>query len=187
MLWDKVAAAEALVVQIGRNQRIEKCTARMDRLFEEERVFMRKCGRISGATPMIDRQLKSVLGQSSKSLSASDITDRKGHIWCMTILVHGCPHPFAAASRTLTLTSRPARNDAAMRQALQEQFGLTPAEIRCALSLPELGDIPALAQFFDVSRETIRSQMRSIFAKTEVSSQAELTLLLAREGFISDR
>ncbi len=187
MLWENVAASESLVVQIGRNRRIEKITAAMDRLCEEKRVFIRKHDWIAGATAAIDRQLQRGLGHSSKSLSALDITDTKGHIWCMRVLVHACPHPFSGASRTLTLASRPARNEGVAHQALKEQYGLTPAEIRCALSLPELGDIPALAQFFDVSRETIRSQMRSIFAKTEVSSQAELTLLLAREGFISNR
>ena len=44
--------------------------------------------------------------------------------------------------------------------------------------------MPNLARRFGIGRETIRSQLRSIFGKTGASSQAELTLLLAREGLI---
>jgi DNA-binding CsgD family transcriptional regulator len=83
---------------------------------------------------------------------------------------------------TLLVQHRP--DEVAARAALNERFGLTPAESRCLLALPELGDVPSLARAFEVNPETIRSQLRSVFAKTGTGSQTELVLLLAREGLI---
>ncbi|WP_237481011.1 helix-turn-helix transcriptional regulator [Lichenibacterium dinghuense] len=58
-------------------------------------------------------------------------------------------------------------------------FGLTPAEARVARSTVTLGGVPAVAEALDLSRETVRSQLRAVLGKTGVSSQQGLTTLLA--------
>jgi DNA-binding CsgD family transcriptional regulator len=65
-------------------------------------------------------------------------------------------------------------------QTLQGMFGLTGAETNLALRLAQ-GDAPLeIARGWHLSRTTIRSQLASLFAKTETKRQAELVALLGR-------
>ncbi|MBN9222703.1 MAG: helix-turn-helix transcriptional regulator [Mesorhizobium sp.] len=65
-------------------------------------------------------------------------------------------------------------------QTLQRMFGLTSAETQLALRLAH-GDAPLdIARSWHLSRTTIRSQLASLFAKTETKRQAELVALLGR-------
>ncbi len=74
-------------------------------------------------------------------------------------------------------------NDAARRQrpaedTLRTRFGLTRAESRVALLLCDGRAPKSIAEMIGVSVETVRSQMKSIYAKTEVRRQSELVRLL---------
>lgn len=63
---------------------------------------------------------------------------------------------------------------------LQKMFGLTGAETHLALRLAH-GDAPLeIARSWRLSRTTIRSQLASLFAKTDTKRQAELVALLGR-------
>jgi len=65
-------------------------------------------------------------------------------------------------------------------RTLRRMFGLTTAEMRLASGLAS-GCAPIdLARQQHVSRATVRSQLASIFAKTQTRRQAELVALLAR-------
>ncbi|TIT24839.1 MAG: helix-turn-helix transcriptional regulator [Mesorhizobium sp.] len=65
-------------------------------------------------------------------------------------------------------------------RTLQRMFGLTSAETHLALRLAQ-GDAPLeIARSWRLSRTTIRSQLASLFAKTETKRQAELVALLGR-------
>jgi len=61
---------------------------------------------------------------------------------------------------------------------LAAQYDLTPAETKLAILIAEGIDVEAAATRLCVSVQTIRSQLKSIFAKTNVSRQAELVALL---------
>ena len=65
-------------------------------------------------------------------------------------------------------------------EMLQGLFDLTPAEARLAIGLAGGNRIGELARLFKVSNETIRSQIKQVFAKTRTRSQAELVGLLTR-------
>jgi DNA-binding CsgD family transcriptional regulator len=63
---------------------------------------------------------------------------------------------------------------------LEKLFGLTGAEARLAIQIGR-GETPAdIALEHGVSMPTVRSQLASVFAKTQTSRQAELVALLAR-------
>ncbi|RWM07751.1 helix-turn-helix transcriptional regulator [Mesorhizobium sp.] len=65
-------------------------------------------------------------------------------------------------------------------QTLQKMFGLTGAETHLALRLAK-GDAPLeIAEHCQLSRTTIRTQLASLFAKTDTKRQAELVALLGR-------
>lgn len=61
---------------------------------------------------------------------------------------------------------------------LAAQYGLTPAETKLATLIAEGMDLESAAKRLFVSVQTIRSQLKSIFAKTNVRRQAELVALL---------
>ena len=58
------------------------------------------------------------------------------------------------------------------------QFGLTRAEIKIMQGLLHGSSITDIAIESNRSRETIRSQLKSVFAKTGVNSQSELLRLV---------
>jgi len=69
-------------------------------------------------------------------------------------------------------------------EVLEKLFGLTAAEARLAIQIGR-GDTPAdIALENGVSIATVRSQLASVFAKTQTSRQAELVALLARVAIL---
>lgn len=64
----------------------------------------------------------------------------------------------------------------------QRLFGLSVAENRLACALVEGLTLTEAARHFGVSRETVRAQLKGVFAKTGVSRQADLLGLLIRCG-----
>lgn len=62
---------------------------------------------------------------------------------------------------------------------LQGLFDLTPAEARVARGIGEAQTIDTLADALGVSRETVRTQLKAVLAKTGVARQTELINLLA--------
>ena len=59
-------------------------------------------------------------------------------------------------------------------------YDLTPAEARVARSIAQ-GYSPAeVARQLNLSSETIRSQLKRVFAKTSTKRQSELSLLISR-------
>lgn len=70
-----------------------------------------------------------------------------------------------------TARSRPTRE-------ILAHFGLTPAEYRVALLLADGHEPNAVAQMLGVSRNTLKSQISSIYRKTNTSRQAQLVRLL---------
>lgn len=71
-----------------------------------------------------------------------------------------------------------ARPRAPAADLLQGLFDLTPAEARVARAIVEGNTIESFSSSFGVSRETVRAQLKSVFAKTGVQRQAELVALL---------
>ncbi|MDH4985574.1 helix-turn-helix transcriptional regulator [Aminobacter anthyllidis] len=63
-------------------------------------------------------------------------------------------------------------------KVLQALFDLTPSEARIASALADGRTIDAIGMDFGIARETVRSHLRSIFAKSGVSKQSSLVRLL---------
>ena len=78
----------------------------------------------------------------------------------------------------LTIASNP--TGAVDTVFLGSMFDLTPAEAKVAVSLVEGQDLQKIATDRHVSPETIRSQLKSIFAKTGTHRQSDLVALLLR-------
>lgn len=85
----------------------------------------------------------------------------------------------------MILIDDPERSSAPAIEALKALFGLTSAEARLARRLAH-GDstAPQIAAEFSLSPQTIRTQMKSIHRKMDVSHQAEISAIISRLGLL---
>ena len=74
----------------------------------------------------------------------------------------------------------PTSNNFADPIFIGSMFDFTPAEAKIAIALLEGGDLRSIAAAHHISVETVRTQLKSIFAKTNTSRQADLIALLMR-------
>lgn len=83
-------------------------------------------------------------------------------------------------ARGLLLVSDPSENRPLAAKLLQEMFHLTPAELRVSAGLVQGLDTQQIAEAHQISAQTVRYHLKSIFAKTGTSHQAQLVSLLVR-------
>jgi DNA-binding CsgD family transcriptional regulator len=76
--------------------------------------------------------------------------------------------------------SDPDLREPASQQILGELFGLTPAEANVAILLSRGLSLAEVSQAQNISTHTARAQLKSIFAKTGVSRQAELVRMVIK-------
>jgi DNA-binding CsgD family transcriptional regulator len=76
--------------------------------------------------------------------------------------------------------SDPEQRDSASQQILGELFGLTPAEANVAILLARGLSLNEVSEAQNISPHTARAQLKSIFAKTGVSRQAELVRMVLK-------
>src|SRR5262249_17735737 len=68
---------------------------------------------------------------------------------------------------------------------VMDGYGLTPAEARVALAASSGLTVPETAYQLGLSRNTIKTHLRKVFAKTGTSRQTELARLMASIGLLS--
>lgn len=93
--------------------------------------------------------------------------------------VRGAAHDVFSQSAMLLIVTPVDRSAVPTAEVLQGLFDLTPAEARVARGIGLAQSVEALAASQGVSRETIRSQLKLVLAKTGLNRQVELVSLLA--------
>ncbi len=63
-------------------------------------------------------------------------------------------------------------------QLVRGLFDLTPAESKIAQDIARGMNVPEISSTYSISPNTIKTQMKSIFLKTGVNRQSELSALL---------
>jgi DNA-binding CsgD family transcriptional regulator len=104
------------------------------------------------------------------------VVARSGIPW---LLVEAMPVSSASleifdGSRAIVVISDLTRTSITDTALLSMVFGLTNAEARLTAALCEGLDLYAVAANFGISRQTVRGQLKSVFAKTGARRQAEL-------------
>lgn len=115
--------------------------------------------------------------------------------WPITIAVHNAEHNLPMAIYVWAVRSPAQREYVALISAhrfgkrrapaeelLRAMFGLTPAEAKVARSIGEGEAIASIAERAALSRETIRTQVASVLAKTGTGRQTDLALRIANLG-----
>lgn len=150
-----------------------------------------------GRVALVDRQADGLLTEAlarlihhgdTTSIASLPIAARHEH---PPLIVHllpirrGAHDVFVNASGILIVTPVvPAEVPTA--EVLQGLFDLTPAEARVARSVAELQTVEAIATTLGVSRETVRTQLKSVLAKTGSPRQGDLAALLAGSSIRGD-
>ncbi len=103
----------------------------------------------------------------------------------LKVLVAPLPEAQHSGAGAMILIDDPERNTAPAIEALKALFGLTGAEARLARRLAHgESTAPEIAAEFALSPQTIRTQMKSIHRKMEVSHQAEISAIISRLGLL---
>ncbi|WP_295852862.1 LuxR C-terminal-related transcriptional regulator [Tardiphaga sp.] len=87
---------------------------------------------------------------------------------------------FAGAVSILFLTPI-TQHESPAPELLQALFDLTPAEARVASMLTEGNTVDTISKLQSVSLNTVRTQLKSVFAKTGVERQVDLVSLLGQQ------
>ena len=85
---------------------------------------------------------------------------------------------FGAQERALLTLATPDHHCVVDPLFLGSLFNLTPAEARLAAALSRGDDLRTIATRFCVASETLRTQLKAIFRKTNTGRQSELVSLL---------
>ena len=149
-----------------------------------------KGGRLTAVRARDARRLTSCFAEL-----AIDKPERPGGKWLKIERRTGTPYAIFIAPLRCDPTSTPAAtmNAAALvvildldrqpniaPEVLEELFGLTRAEARLSCALLSGHGIDTAAQHLHVSLNTVRTQVRSIFAKLHLTRQQQLVQLLAK-------
>jgi len=129
---------------------------------------------------LIDRTILSVISKEFTQGGAAVISKKTGrqlHLLVAPIPPRLLDSPGNAVA--MLLISDPEKERTLPSHILRQLFSLTPAESRLAQLLLSGQTLPDAADQLGVSRETVRSQLKSIMQKTGTKRQGELVGLLA--------
>lgn len=107
-------------------------------------------------------------------LSRADSAEGDGGLWSAVSVHDRALDGFAIEIRALDIGWTPQ-----LASVMADSFGLTPREIGLVGELVGGGDLQAVSVRLGRSMNTLRAQLRSVFAKTRTHSQPELMRLVA--------
>ena len=180
---DRAGCAAMLIDKFGRVTRVN---SRAEDLFCKD--FGVRNGRpwaaANASLERLDRFMAEIeLARSTAGpLPAPVIIARNNTPW---LLIEAMPVTSASndifeGCRALLVVSDLSRASITDAAVLSLVFGLTSAEARLAAAICEGQDLNAASASFGVSRETLRSQLKTVFAKTGSRRQAELVARAAQ-------
>jgi len=187
-LADALGSAGQPVALIGRDGRVIYMNDRLERLIGDGVVV--KGGRLHswhadadaalGAVLELVLQHDGVLRERFNSVVLPRRNGRRGLV-LRVVPVAGQAHDILhLASAIAMITDLDAVPAGPSEQLLARAFALTPAEARLARQIASGETLPEIARTEKISRETLRSRLKTIFDKTGTGRQAELALLTAR-------
>ena len=146
-------------------------------------------GRLSAGSADVARALESYVRAAAEAQTqpAHDhgqplAIERDGNPSPLTVIIH--PGPTAKPMNTplrrsaIVVMRDPDRRASVSAHVVGQLFGLTPAEATLATLLAQGADLDEAAAELGVRRNTARSQLQSIFMKTNAKRQSELVRMI---------
>jgi DNA-binding CsgD family transcriptional regulator len=146
-------------------------------------------GRLTASTPSIARALEQYIRAGAEAQTQPPrergqplALERHDTLSPLTVIVHPGPgfEPVNAPLRrsAIVVMRDPDRRASVSAHVVAELFGLTPAEATLATLLAQGFDLDEAATELDIRRNTARSQLQSIFMKTNANRQSELVRMI---------
>jgi DNA-binding CsgD family transcriptional regulator len=163
---------------------------------EDARHVMLKCGRVRPSNPTHDSHFQDMMAATLSDRRAVPddghactirLFDRESHSTALvfhSLRGHVTPRGMPAADLVLFLF-HPREEQSFDSTRLKVVFGLTDAEMRLAKHLLMGRNLPEIGEELGVGRETLKSQLRSLFAKTDTHRQGELIALLLSSRLVA--
>ena len=177
----RMGTAALLIDMFGRCRRANEAA---QSLFDED--FYVAQGRLRSSDPRSNEKLQALIASCGPSRSGDDndepiVVTRRGR--CPLIvdalrLETGFADDFGGMATLITITDV-ANRSTPSEGLLTAMFALTPAEARLAAALASGATIDKASEALCITRETARTRLKAIFAKTGTGRQAELVALLS--------
>lgn len=185
----EAAEKEAMLTAIGvgtvlvRQGRFVRSTSEKARIMIEEGcgISISPTGRVMFSDDETSGRLDLMLKRDFTGNSVfSTMAERNGKRFRYTLLRLASDYisEFLEGPTVAVLIERNEQDRARQQDALLAAYGLTPAEARVAARLVKGETVDEVAFAHGVSRETVRTQIKSIYAKLGVSRQVDLLRLL---------
>lgn len=183
-----VGTAAAVVRPSGR---LLAANAQLEALIPQ--VFQDRRDRLKLVSKEADALLDQALQSLSRPQGLADVASipvRGGEEGPRGHVVHVLPirrsaHDIFAGAGCIVIASAVGVSTTPRASLLSALFDLTPAEARVARALASTKTPDEIALAFGVSKETVRKQMKAIYDKTGMRSQARLVQLVNGVGVIS--
>ncbi len=151
-----------------------------------------RLARLTFSNPAIDRLFadglqalaRAIIGSSTQGVCSIPIPAQPGNV---PMIVHLLPVRRAAQdifsqASALVIITPVDRGAVPNAELIAGLFDLAPAEARVAREISAGTTIEQIADRTRLSRETVRSQLKSVFAKTGLTRQVDLVALLSNAG-----
>lgn len=92
----------------------------------------------------------------------------------------------SVAALALAMSQALAQADAHRERQLQDAWGLSPKETSVTLHLIDGGTVTSCAAALGVAESTVRTHLKSVFAKTGRNRQAQLSSLIQNNAGMSE-
>jgi DNA-binding CsgD family transcriptional regulator len=142
-------------------------------------------GRLSSAIPALEQHIRAAA--AAQTMPAQEpgrplAIERADNPSPLTLIVHPGPsveHGSAPLRRSAIVMLRdPDRRASVSAHVVGQLFGLTPAEAALATLIAQGSDLDEAAETLGIRRNTARSQLQSIFMKTNAKRQSELVRMI---------
>jgi DNA-binding CsgD family transcriptional regulator len=185
---DAVTRLRTPALLVDRFRRRLRTNEQAERLFDQD--FHLSGGRLRAKDGASDSLLQKLLA----SACAAQAADRRSSTLEPVVVARfprrpllvealpiraGFADAFSGAAALVTITDIASRPRPSAK-LLSAAFALTPAEARLAVSLVGGATLDLAAEAVQITRETARTRLKAIFAKTGTGRQTELVALLSR-------
>jgi DNA-binding CsgD family transcriptional regulator len=148
-------------------------------LFERGKLIVTDVQDGAALRGLLERAISASTGKAAMNAGAM-LVSRAGKKPLQVVAGPIRPEMSALSGRAVAVAfiTHPEKRPPSQAEMLRLLFGLTPAEVKLAASLLQANSLSEAADLIGVGRETVRSQLKSIFVKTGTRRQSQLIAML---------
>jgi DNA-binding CsgD family transcriptional regulator len=184
------------VILVGENMWVAALNRAAERLLKENDGLLLRQNKLRANRTDDSANLQKLLGEASltsagtglKAGGVMNVSRRSGFpLHVMVSPIRGLELRGGKPVRAIVFVIDPAWRTQPAPEIIQGLFGLTSAETRLAQLLGDGQTLSQITQILKVSNNTLKSQLASIFQKTNTSRQAQLVRLLTQLSVSQNR